>query len=192
MKNKKTNAHFHITLGSFNIEVRVDNGARLVRYKDTEELLGLSPMPNKNFVDAKVVTDVLYSKIYKDETATIEQREIFDALCIVGIYSLIDEACNVDLSKVSYKEEFLKNIQLKDSLKFDKEYLTKGRWVFYNKDTNKPSDDILVDISFKDGQGERVAPAKYDSDKKCFVTYENNGITSFEIKESRVVSIRGL
>lgn len=59
-----------------------------------------------HFIDAKFVTDTLFKKVYETKDATVEQKIIFDGLCIVGIYSLIDEACSVDLRNVSYIKEF--------------------------------------------------------------------------------------
>lgn len=98
---------YFIELGNHRIEVSVSMGTRMVKQSDTKKLLQLKDSEiSENFIDAKFVTDTLFKKIYESNDATIEQKIIFDALCIVGIYSLIDEACKVDLIGVSYAKEF--------------------------------------------------------------------------------------
>ena len=103
-----------IELGSHKIEVSVSMGKRMVRQSDTKELLQLSDDEvNDYFIDAGFVVDRLFQKIYVEKTATREQRAIYKALFIVGIYALIDEVCEVDLRKVSYVDEFTKMIEIK-------------------------------------------------------------------------------
>lgn len=101
-----------IELGRHKIEVYVSNGLRMVKHSDTKELLGLKDSEiSKYFIDAKLITDTLFQKIYITKDATKEQEIIFQGLCMVGIYSLIDEVCKVDLRRVSYVEEFSKLIE---------------------------------------------------------------------------------
>lgn len=105
-----------IKLGSHKIEVSVSMGVRMVKQSDVKELLELKDSEASNhFIDAKFVTDTLFKKIYGMKNATKEQEIIFKGLCIVGIYSLIDEVCSVDLRGVSYINEF-KNILALNSL----------------------------------------------------------------------------
>lgn len=96
-----------INLGKHTINVSVSNGFRMVKHSDVKELLNLS---NKGltdyFIDSKIIVDTLYEKIYINKTATKEQEIIFKGLCIVGLNSLIDEACKIDLRGVSYIKEF--------------------------------------------------------------------------------------
>lgn len=103
-----------IELGNHKIEVSVSNGARMVKQSDAKKLLQLKDgETNEYFIDAKFVSDTLFKKVYESNDATIEQKIIFEALCIVGIYPLIDEACGVDLRGVSYAKEFNDLIALK-------------------------------------------------------------------------------
>lgn len=96
-----------IDLGNHKIEVSVSMGSRMVKQSDTKKLLQLKDSEvSEHFIDAKFVTDTLFKKIYESNDATVEQKIIFEALCIVGIYSLIDEVCKVDLRGVSYIKEF--------------------------------------------------------------------------------------
>lgn len=96
-----------IELGNHKIEVSVSMGTRMVKQSDTKELLGLKDSEvSEHFIDAKFVTDTLFAKVYITNDATKEQEAIFKGLCIVGIYSLIDEVCKVDLRGVSYIKEF--------------------------------------------------------------------------------------
>jgi len=96
-----------IELGKHKIEVSVSNGERMVKQSDAKKLLQLKDgETNEYFIDAKFVSDTLFKKIYETKDATKEQKVIFEGLCIVGIYALIDEACRVDLRNVSYIKEF--------------------------------------------------------------------------------------
>lgn len=96
-----------IELGKHKIEVNVSNNNRMVKQSDIKKLLQLKDSNiSDDFIDAKFVTDTLFKKIYKTKDATKEQKVIFEGLCIVGIYSLIDEVCKVDLRGVSYIKEF--------------------------------------------------------------------------------------
>ncbi|MDX9744845.1 MAG: hypothetical protein RBT59_13570 [Arcobacteraceae bacterium] len=96
-----------VELGNHKIEVSVSIGTRMVKQSDTKELLELEDSEvSEHFIDAGFVTDTLFEKIYKSKDATAEQKIIFNALCIVGIYSLIDEVCKIDLRGVSYIKEF--------------------------------------------------------------------------------------
>lgn len=103
-----------IELGKHKMEVSVSNGLRMIRHSDAKELLELKDSEvSKYFIDAKFITDTLFEKIYLTKTASKEQEVIFQGLCIVGIYSLIDEVCKVDLRGVSYIKEFNKLIENK-------------------------------------------------------------------------------
>ena len=96
-----------IELGNHKIEVSVSIGTRMVKQSDTKKLLQLKDSEvSEHFIDAKFVTDALFKKVYETKDATVEQEIIYYGLCIVGIYSLIDEACRVDLRNVSYIKEF--------------------------------------------------------------------------------------
>lgn len=96
-----------IELGNYKIQVCVSMGTRMVKQSDTKKLLRLQDREvSEHFIDAKFVTDALFKKVYETKDATVEQKIIFEALCIVGIYSLIDEVCKVDLRSVSYIKEF--------------------------------------------------------------------------------------
>lgn len=104
----------YIELGKHKIEVCVStNGIRMINPIDAKELLGLEDeQVGSYFIDAKVITDTLFDKIYVSNNASKEQKVIFQALCIVGIYSLIDEVCKVDLRDISYVEDFNKKMIL--------------------------------------------------------------------------------
>lgn len=105
---------YYIELGKYKIEVSVSNNKRMVNKKDIVELLDLEEKEIGNYyIDAKIITDTLFNKIYNKKTATKEQEIIFEGLCIVGLYSLIDEACEVDLRKISYIKEFKELINKK-------------------------------------------------------------------------------
>lgn len=107
MKLNKGKTMDFIELGKHKIEVNALMGMRLVKHSDTKELLGLKDNEvSEHFVDAKVISDTLFKKIYESKDATKEQEVIFNGLCIVGIYSLIDEVCKVDLRNISYAREF--------------------------------------------------------------------------------------
>jgi hypothetical protein len=98
-----------IELGKHKIEVCVENGIRMVKYSDIRELLDFKENEyNECFIDAGLITDTLFNKIYVTQDATKEQDVIFHGLCMVGIYALIDEVCKVDLKNISYNEEFKK------------------------------------------------------------------------------------
>lgn len=101
-----------IQLGSHRIEVCSSSGMRFVKHSDLKKLLNIEYKFIDAFIGANVLTDTLFKKIYIDKTATKEQEIIYKGLCIVGLYSLIDEACKIDLKTVSYLEEF--NNLLKD------------------------------------------------------------------------------
>lgn len=98
-----------INLGVHSINVRISQtGKRMVKYGDLERLLGLSAddTDRDTFVDAKIITSTLFDKIFKEDDATSEQKVIYDSLCTIGVYPLIDEACGVNLSTMSYFREF--------------------------------------------------------------------------------------
>lgn len=96
-----------IELGRFKIEVCVSNGVRMVKHSDVKELLDLKDDEvSKYFIDAGIVSEILFKKIYIDKNATKEQEIIYKGLCIVGIYPLIDEVCQIDLKNISYTKEF--------------------------------------------------------------------------------------
>lgn len=98
-----------IELGIHKIEVSISpDGMRMIKLSDAKELLQLEENVSDCFVDAGFLTDTLFNKIYITKDATKEQEIIHQGLCIVGIYSVIDEVCKVDLKNVSYVEEFRK------------------------------------------------------------------------------------
>lgn len=101
-----------VEIGRHKIEVNISNGIRMVKYSDTKELLGLKDDEvNDCFIDAGILTDTLFKKIYITKDATKEQEIIHQGLCIVGIYCVIDEACGVDLKNISYVKEFEQNFK---------------------------------------------------------------------------------
>jgi len=103
-----------IKLGNHKIEVSVSMGSRMIKQSDTKKLLELKDSEtSEHFIDAEFVTDTLFKKIYESKNATKEQEIIFNGLCMVGIYSLIDEVCKVDLRGVSYIKEFNSQITSK-------------------------------------------------------------------------------
>jgi len=107
-----------IKLGDYRIEVSVSMGIRMVKQSDTKKLLQLQDSGiGEHFIDAKFVTDTLFKKVYKTKDATKEQKIIFEGLCIVGIYSLIDEVCKIDLRGISYIKEFNNFIVSKGKVK---------------------------------------------------------------------------
>lgn len=96
-----------INLGKHKVSVSVSNGIRMIKHSDVRNLLGLKEGEYSGyFIDAKFVTDSLFENIYITKNATKEQQIIFKGLCIVGIYSLIDEVCKIDLRGISYINEF--------------------------------------------------------------------------------------
>lgn len=100
-----------IKLGKYTIHVSIINGVRMVKYSDVIELLKLNGKDvTKNYVEANIITDVLYHNIYVKKISNKEQEIIYNALCIVGLFPLIDEVCNVDLKTISYIKEFNKLI----------------------------------------------------------------------------------
>lgn len=103
------NAITHIELGRHKVEVCISsNGERMIKHSDVKELLDLEENVSDCFIDAGFVTDTLFNKIYITKDATKEQEIIHRGLCIVGIYSVIDEVCAVDLKNISYVKEFRK------------------------------------------------------------------------------------
>ncbi len=96
-----------IKLGKHKIEVSVSNGLRMVKHSDIKELLELKDSEvSKYFIDAEILTNKLFDRVYVNSNATKEQEIIFKGICRVGIYPLIDEVCKIDLRGVSYVEEF--------------------------------------------------------------------------------------
>lgn len=96
-----------IQLGKYKIEVCIIDNSRKIKYNDLKEILELKEVSiNQIFVNAEILTNILFNKIYIDKSATIEQKIIYQGLCLVGLFSLIDEACNINLKQVSYIEEF--------------------------------------------------------------------------------------
>lgn len=64
-----------IELGNHKIEVAVSMGTRMVKQSDVKELLGLKDSEtNEHFIDAKFVTDTLFSKVYTTNDATKEKK----------------------------------------------------------------------------------------------------------------------
>jgi len=104
----------YIHLGNHKVRVLLsESNHRMVFQRDVKSLLQLhenNGMDNY-YIDAGMVTDRLFHLIYVEKTSTKEQKIIFNALCIVGIYSLIDEVCDRNLRNVSYVNEFNKYIR---------------------------------------------------------------------------------
>ena len=79
----------------------------MVKHSDIKELLELKDSEvSKYFIDAEILTNKLFDRVYVNSNATKEQEIIFKGICRVGIYPLIDEVCKIDLRGVSYVEEF--------------------------------------------------------------------------------------
>ncbi len=102
-----------IEIGRHKIEVQISpTGKRMIKLSDAKELLDLTEDKASDcFVDAGMLTDILFKKIYITKDATKEQEIIHQGLCIVGIYCVIDEACGVDLKNISYVKEFEQNFK---------------------------------------------------------------------------------
>jgi len=106
----------YIELGNHKIEVCISkDGIRMINPGDVKKFLELEDEQLGNyFVDAKIITDILFEKVYITKNATKEQEIIFKGLCLVGIYSLIDEVCKIDFRNISYIQEFNNNLALEN------------------------------------------------------------------------------
>lgn len=113
LKNKENYMQF-IELGNHKIEVSILMNNRMVRHSDTKDLLQLNDDEISDyFIDAGIIPDTLFRKIYFENSATKEQEAIYKGLVMVGIYPIIDEVCKVDLRGISYVDEFAEIIKIK-------------------------------------------------------------------------------
>lgn len=100
---------YFIQLSKYNLEVDIIKNVRVIKYSSLKEMLNLKDEDlekSEDFVNADLLIDFLFEKIYVSQNATKEQDIIYKGLCLVGLYPLIDEACGIDLRRVSYIKEF--------------------------------------------------------------------------------------
>ena len=100
---------YFIQLSKYKLEVDIIKNVRVIKYSSLKEMLNLKDEDlekSEDFVNADLLMDFLFEKIYVSKNATKEQEIIYKGLCLVGLYPLIDEACGIDLKRVSYIKEF--------------------------------------------------------------------------------------
>lgn len=100
---------YFIQLSKYKLEVDIIKNVRVIKYSSLKEMLNLKDEDlekSEDFVNADLLTDFLFEKIYVSKNATKEQEIIYKGLCLVGLYLLIDEACGIDLRRFSYIKEF--------------------------------------------------------------------------------------
>ncbi len=100
---------YFIQLSKYKLEVDIIKNVRVIKYSSLKEMLNLKDEDlekSEDFVNADLLIDFLFEKIYVSQNATKEQEIIYKGLCLVGLYPLIDEACGIDLRRVSYIKDF--------------------------------------------------------------------------------------